>query len=145
MYFNHLGTVNNESTWKPINSVNLLRNNAKNSKLIIDQSSSLNQYVPSINNQNLKEHSSALKNKNYVRIKKPKTKYCQKSVSQKIEELTEDKKHLLVLQEELVKQEISQSAELHLLKMINLISIHDMKISNLKLKNDLLMKKILQQ
>lgn len=62
--------------------------------------------------------------------------------NQKMEELTENKKHLVALQEELVKQEIIQSAELHALKMKYLSLEHEMKISNLKLKNDFYKKKL---
>lgn len=59
-----------------------------------------------------------------------------------MEELTENKKHLVALQEELAKQEIIQSAELHALKMKCMSLEHEIKMSNLKLKNEFYKKKL---
>jgi hypothetical protein len=49
----------------------------------------------------------------------------------------------VVVQEELVQQEISQSAELHMLKMKHITIEDELNIPNLKLKNDILLKKLM--
>lgn len=46
-----LFTANDECSWIPLNLVNLLRNNVKNSKLIIEKPSSSNQCEPPTINQ----------------------------------------------------------------------------------------------
>lgn len=59
-----------------------------------------------------------------------------------MEELADDKKNLILLQEELVKQEICHAAELHKIKFNNMNKLHELKMYKLKLKCDLLEKKI---
>lgn len=53
---------------------------------------------------------------------------CYSSASQKIVELTEEKKSLVALQEELVRQELMQSKETHKLKIEHMKAEHELRM-----------------